>query len=98
MCQARTQQLLQFATCEQDIDDLIALGDNARSVSFTSLNARSSRSHSIFIVAIEQKAEDGSTKTGRLNLIDLAGSEKIGKTGAKGETLEEVCREQVNYY
>jgi hypothetical protein len=26
---------------------------------------------------------------GRLNLADLAGSEKIGKTGAQGETLEE---------
>ena len=33
--------------------------------------------------------EDGSSKTGKLYLIDLAGSEKIGKTGAQGQTLEE---------
>ena len=46
----------------------------------------------MFVVAIEQKAADGSTKTGRLNLIDLAGSEKISKTGATGETLEEVLK------
>lgn len=26
---------------------------------------------------------------GKLNLADLAGSEKVGKTGASGETLEE---------
>lgn len=79
----------EFATCEQDIDDLIALGDNSRSVASTGMNQRSSRSHTMFVISIEQKATDGSTKTGRLNLIDLAGSEKISKTGAKGETLEE---------
>ena len=33
--------------------------------------------------------EEGSTKEGTLNLVDLAGCEKVGKTGAKGETLEE---------
>jgi hypothetical protein len=44
----------------------------------------------MFVISIEQKATDGSTKTGRLNLIDLAGSEKISKTGATGDTLEEV--------
>lgn len=36
-----------------------------------------------------QKAKDGSTKTGKLNLGDLAGSEKVGKTGARGQTLDE---------
>ena len=33
--------------------------------------------------------EDGSCKTGKLYMVDLAGSEKIGKTGAVGQTLEE---------
>jgi kinesin family protein 5 len=47
----------------------------------------------MFVIAIEQKAADGSTKTGRLNLIDLAGSEKISKTGATGDTLEEVLEQ-----
>jgi kinesin family protein 5 len=53
------------------------------------MNAVSSRSHSLFILSVHQKAPDGSTKQGKLNLADLAGSEKIGKTGATGETLEE---------
>jgi Kinesin motor domain len=33
--------------------------------------------------------QDGGTKSACLNLCDLAGSEKVGKTGATGNTLEE---------
>ena len=32
----------------------------------------------------------GDAMQGKLNLVDLAGCEKISKTGAAGETLEEV--------
>lgn len=65
-------------------------GGNARAVSSTNMNAESSRSHSIFVVAIQQKnTETGTQKTGNLYLVDLAGSEKVGKTGASGQTLEE---------
>lgn len=54
------------------------------------MNAYSSRSHSLFVLTIQQKSIDGSSKEGKLNFADLAGSEKIAKTGATGETLEEV--------
>jgi kinesin family protein 5 len=84
-------------TSEQDIADLITIGDNAKAVSATQMNARSSRSHSLFMILIEQKDEDGATKVGKLNLVDLAGSEKIGKTGATGQTLEEVCYSRAYY-
>ena len=54
------------------------------------MNAESSRSHSIFLITINQKnTESGAQKTGNLYLVDLAGSEKVGKTGASGQTLEE---------
>lgn len=54
------------------------------------MNAESSRSHSIFLITINQKnVETGAQKTGNLYLVDLAGSEKVGKTGASGQTLEE---------
>ena len=54
------------------------------------MNAESSRSHSIFLITINQKnTETGAQKTGNLYLVDLAGSEKVGKTGASGQTLEE---------
>ena len=43
----------------------------------TDMNAESSRSHSIFQITINQKnTVDGKTKTGRLSLVDLAGSGK----------------------
>lgn len=65
-------------------------GGNNRKVSSTNMNAESSRSHSIFLVTIQQKNLDtGTQKTGNLYLVDLAGSEKVGKTGASGQTLEE---------
>lgn len=54
------------------------------------MNAESSRSHSIFLITINQRnTESGTSKTGNLYLVDLAGSEKVGKTGASGTTLEE---------
>lgn len=54
------------------------------------MNAESSRSHSIFLITIQQRNTDsGAQKTGNLYLVDLAGSEKVGKTGASGQTLEE---------
>jgi len=78
-----------YVTCENDVLDLIRQGEGHRATSSTSMNASSSRSHSLFILTLHQKTRDGSTKEGRLNLADLAGSEKVGKTGATGETLEE---------
>lgn len=57
---------------------------------FPDMNAESSRSHSIFLITIQQRnTETGAQKTGNLYLVDLAGSEKVGKTGASGQTLEE---------
>jgi hypothetical protein len=54
------------------------------------MNAESSRSHSIFLITIQQRnTETGAQKSGNLYLVDLAGSEKVGKTGASGKTLEE---------
>src|SRR6516162_6386903 len=54
------------------------------------MNAESSRSHSIFLITIQQRnTESGAQKTGNMYLVDLAGSEKVGKTGASGQTLEE---------
>lgn len=63
-----------------------------RAVAGTNQNARSSRSHTIFILDIEQKNSDGSIKQARLNLVDLAGSERIDKTGATGQTLKEAMK------
>jgi hypothetical protein len=62
-------------------------GMRFRAVASTLSNARSSRSHSVFTINIVQKMSDKTIRTGRLHLIDLAGSENLTKTGHihKGE-------------
>jgi kinesin family protein 5 len=70
--------------------EVMKRGGNSRIVAYTNMNAESSRSHSIFVITVNQKnLNDGSVKSGKLSLVDLAGSEKVGKTGASGQTLEE---------
>ena len=48
------------------------------------MNEHSSRSHSVFTITVEssEMKEDGKAhiKVGKLNIVDLAGSEKIRKT------------------
>lgn len=78
-----------FVASQHDIISLLQLGEQSRATASTNMNAVSSRSHSLFVITLVQKLKDGSTKSSRLNLADLAGSEKVGKTGATGETLEE---------
>jgi kinesin family protein 5 len=77
------------ATCWEEVLEVLEAGDSTRAVASTNMNAVSSRSHSVFIITVDQTNSEGSKKGGRLNLVDLAGSEKVGKTGAKGQTLEE---------
>ena len=75
---------------QAEVYEIMRQGGMARVVSSTNMNAESSRSHSIFLITIQQRnTETGSQKTGNLYLVDLAGSEKVGKTGASGQTLEE---------
>jgi kinesin family protein 5 len=58
------------------------IGLDNRSIGKTNMNEHSSRSHSIFIMQVNQtNLIDLSVKIGKLYLVDLAGSEKISKTG-----------------
>ena len=73
-----------------DILELLAIGSSHRAQAATYMNEHSSRSHSIFILTINQSnKKEGYSKIGKLYLVDLAGSEKISKTGVTGHTLEE---------
>lgn len=69
--------------------EAIANGTANRVVCSTGQNSRSSRSHTVFIISLEQTLVDGTVKTSKINLVDLAGSEKLSKTGAEGQALKE---------
>lgn len=67
----------------QEIFKLIHLGQKNRITCATNMNEHSSRSHMIFLLSLNQfNIQDSSSKTSKLFLIDLAGSEKVAKTGA----------------
>ncbi|KAG7170258.1 kinesin-like protein KIF12-like [Homarus americanus] len=79
-----------------ELDDLLAVleeGLRNRAVASHNMNEYSSRSHTILTVNItsEQKADDGVnlTRNGKINFVDLAGSEMTKKTNSEGKTLEE---------
>ena len=80
----------QYVSNEREVYELLRYGSENREVASTNMNNGSSRSHSLFLLTVNQtNAKDYSGKTGKLYLIDLAGSEKVGKTGAAGKRLEE---------
>ena len=61
-----------------------------RKVAFTGMNQRSSRSHSLFVIYVNMKnVKKDSTKQSKLYFVDLAGSEKVSKTGVQGQQLQE---------
>ncbi|KAI9091869.1 P-loop containing nucleoside triphosphate hydrolase protein [Phlyctochytrium arcticum] len=79
-----------FVGSIEEVYEAMRRGQSSRMTAQTNMNAESSRSHSTFVLTIQQKnLNDGSIRTGKLSLVDLAGSEKVGKTGASGQTLEE---------
>ena len=59
-----------------------------RSVASTNMNQDSSRSHAVFTLKLEMKKPDGSLRKSKLMMVDLAGSEKVRKTNATGQTLK----------
>ncbi|KAH8797988.1 kinesin-like protein [Flagelloscypha sp. PMI_526] len=69
-------------------------GNKARTVAATQMNETSSRSHAVFTLLLTTKRHDVDTnldteKVARINLIDLAGSERANSTGATGQRLKE---------
>jgi hypothetical protein len=78
------------------MERLMTFGNKNRSVGATEMNARSSRSHSIFTITVEASEKDAGgedhIRVGKLHLVDLAGSERQSKTGATGDRLKEATK------
>ncbi|CAH2353001.1 kinesin-like protein Kar3p [[Candida] railenensis] len=77
-------------TSPSQVNSILERAHRNRSTASTKSNERSSRSHSIFIIKIKGKnAEKGIHCNGTLNLIDLAGSERISNSQVTGDRLKE---------
>ena len=80
----------EYVTCEAELLEVMRMGTANRATAATGMNEGSSRSHSVFMVTVQQRNLDtSSTRSGKLFLVDLAGSEMVRKTHATGQQLEE---------
>ncbi|CAM9840016.1 unnamed protein product, partial [Ectocarpus fasciculatus] len=74
----------------EEVLRMLSIADKNRASACTNLNDHSSRSHLILSVNVDGvNRHTGATSAGRLHLIDLAGSERISKSGAAGQALRE---------
>lgn len=79
-------------TSYEEIQKIMDIADNNRTVASTQMNATSSRAHTITQILFTQLVKHAgkvAKKVAMINLIDLAGSEKASQTGATGDRLKE---------
>jgi len=68
------------ATNEAEALKALELAQKRRCVKATASNAESSRSHLLFTIHFITKFKNGGERKGRLNICDLAGCERLGKS------------------
>eukprot|EP01018_Ginkgo_biloba_P028590 Gb_36698 [translate_table: standard] len=77
-------------TSWKEVSSLLHRATQSRSVGKTAMNEQSSRSHCVFTLRIDGVNESTEQQAhGILNLIDLAGSERLSRTGSTGDRLKE---------
>ena len=81
------------ASNAHEVMGLLRYGNTNRRTHATDANATSSRSHAVLQIIMKQSWSNSKgksvTRESRVNLIDLAGSERAGKTNNRGVRLQE---------
>jgi len=73
-----------------DVNSTIATANENRSTASTNMNEYSSRSHLIMTVDVATIDKLSNKRTqAALHMIDLAGSERVGRSGVQGQALKE---------
>ncbi|KAL6748781.1 P-loop containing nucleoside triphosphate hydrolase protein [Haematococcus lacustris] len=82
--------VIDVSTAAKVVDSLLSDAMDKRTVGCTQLNEHSSRSHMVFMLRIDGvNTATGQVIAGSLNLIDLAGSERVKESGASGQQMKE---------
>jgi len=85
-----TNLITEQVSSPEEVMSLLRRATKNRSVASTNMNERSSRSHSVFTLSIHGMNSETKQRThGVLNLIDLAGSERLNSSGAVGDRMKE---------
>lgn len=80
----------QNVNSSEEIESIMALASNNRRTANNNVNEHSSRSHLVLSIKIHGRSlQSGTRINGKLNLIDLAGSERLKHTSAHGQRLKE---------
>ena len=75
-----------WADTEESALNLLFIGHTNRAISDTPMNEVSTRSHCIFIINMESNKHGSDSKIcSKIQLVDLSGSERAGKSGIDGK-------------
>ena len=81
---------VRIAKSSEDLYKYLEEATQRRKVSSTKMNAESSRSHLIVSIVLKLKdKQSGDESEGKITLVDLAGCERVKKSGAEAQALKE---------
>jgi uncharacterized coiled-coil DUF342 family protein len=81
----------QPVSSKEEVSKILNIAQKRRCVKATASNAVSSRSHMLFTIHFKVESKSGISRSGRLNVCDLAGSERLSKSEANTHVGVSIC-------